>query len=175
MSSSSHAHADARSESLAGEHAGGHAGGHGGAAYLSFAVQMVIGGVCMYVAMYLMIASLQHFKFNLNTLYMTLAMLGPMGVAMLAMMPSMFPNRRLNIALYAVFAAMLLVGIWFTRAQVFVGDEAFLRSMIPHHSGAILMCERASISDAQIRDLCEGIVQSQSAEIAQMEAILARL
>ncbi|HEY9010412.1 MAG TPA: DUF305 domain-containing protein [Devosia sp.] len=168
---SSHAHAHAHSDS----HASGHAGGHGSRAYLSFALQMAIGGVVMYLAMYLMIASLQHFRLNLNMLYMTFAMLGPMGIAMLALMPSMYPNRRLNVVLYAVFAAMVLVGIWFTRAQVLVGDEEFLRSMIPHHSGAILMCEQAPVTDAEIRDLCGRIIQSQSEEIAQMEAILGRL
>jgi uncharacterized protein (DUF305 family) len=49
--------------------------------------------------------------------------------------------------------------------------------MIPHHSGAILMCSRASIRDPEIRDLCfkpNGIVDSQTREIAQMRAFLAR-
>jgi uncharacterized protein (DUF305 family) len=36
---------------------------------------------------------------------------------------------------------------------VAVGDKQFLRSMIPHHAGAILMCEKASIKDAEIRAL----------------------
>ena len=44
--------------------------------------------------------------------------------------------------------------------------------MIPHHSSAILMCEQAAISDPEIIDLCEQIVQSQEEEIAQMKALL---
>src|SRR3546814_2686037 len=51
---------------------------------------------------------------------------------------------------------------------------AFLRSMIPHHSGAILMCEQASLKDAQIRELCRGIIAGQAAEIEQIKTILAR-
>ena len=53
-----------------------------------------------------------------------------------------------------------------------MSDEQFLRSMIPHHSAAILMCEEASVRDPRIHELCRGIVSSQSAEIAQMEEIL---
>lgn len=46
--------------------------------------------------------------------------------------------------------------------------------MIPHHSGAILMCEKASITDPEITALCREIIAAQKKDIAQMEAILAR-
>ena len=46
--------------------------------------------------------------------------------------------------------------------------------MIPHHSGAILMCEQATLTDPEIKALCGEIVASQRKEIAQMEALLAR-
>ncbi len=64
-----------------------------------------------------------------------------------------------------------LVGM---RTQALVGNDQFLRSMIPHHSGAILMCEKSAISDPEIKQLCAGIVTSQAAEFAQMKAILER-
>ena len=51
----------------------------------------------------------------------------------------------------------------------------FLRSMIPHHAGAILMCEQAPIQDAEIRQLCQTIISSQQQEIDQMKAKLAEL
>jgi uncharacterized protein (DUF305 family) len=53
-----------------------------------------------------------------------------------------------------------------------ISDRQFLRSMIPHHSSALMMCERAELTDAAILELCKGIVSSQSAEIAQMRALL---
>jgi uncharacterized protein (DUF305 family) len=61
------------------------------------------------------------------------------------------------------------------RTQEAVGDRQFLRSMIPHHSSAILMCERASISDAEVIRLCDQIVRSQNDEIAQMKGLLQRV
>jgi uncharacterized protein (DUF305 family) len=47
--------------------------------------------------------------------------------------------------------------------------------MIPHHAGAILMCDKASIQDAEIRQLCNMITSGQQFEIDQMKAILNRL
>ena len=61
------------------------------------------------------------------------------------------------------------------RTQTTIGDAAFLRSMIPHHSGAILMCQEASLSNPEVTGLCKSIIKSQREEIDQMKAILARL
>jgi len=47
--------------------------------------------------------------------------------------------------------------------------------MIPHHAGAILMCERAPLQDAEIQALCRTIVSGQRAEIDQMKAKLRAL
>ena len=47
--------------------------------------------------------------------------------------------------------------------------------MVPHHAGAILMCEEALIRDPEIEKLCVAIVSSQQSEIDQMKAKLAEL
>jgi uncharacterized protein (DUF305 family) len=47
--------------------------------------------------------------------------------------------------------------------------------MIPHHAGAILMCEQAPIQDAEIKTLCQSIIASQQDEIDQMKAKLQEL
>jgi uncharacterized protein (DUF305 family) len=44
--------------------------------------------------------------------------------------------------------------------------------MIPHHSGAILMCREANIEDQRIQELCKGIISSQRDEIEQMRKLL---
>lgn len=44
--------------------------------------------------------------------------------------------------------------------------------MIPHHSGAILMCREALIEDQRLKDLCKTIIAGQQAEIDQMRALL---
>ena len=130
--------------------------------YRSFAIELVLDFIIMYLVMYTMIASLNHFYFNLNNVYMTLMMVSPMAILMLVFMRSMYPSKRTN----------LLIGG--AAAQAAVGDTEFLRSMIPHHSGAILMCQQASLTDPEVLGLCEEIVRSQEQEIAQMKALLAR-
>jgi len=44
--------------------------------------------------------------------------------------------------------------------------------MIPHHAGAVLMCNEAAISDPEIGELCKGIVSGQQSEIEKMKAVI---
>lgn len=143
-------------------------------AYVSLAVQSVIGGIVMYLVMFVMIDSLGSFFNNLNTAYMALMMVTPMIVLMIAAMPHMFPSKRANAALIAGSVVVFLASFALIRTQTTIGDRAFLRSMIPHHSGAILMCREASLKDPEIVALCRQIIRSQRSEIDQMKAMLQR-
>ena len=146
--------------------------------YMMFGLNVIVGLVIMYLGMFTMIWSTASFFNNLNMFYMSLIMLAPMTIVMLATMGMMMKNRSLNMILYAAFAIVFLLSFWAERVQGGVGDRQFVRSMIPHHAGAILMCKRASLRDAEVRDLCfkpNGIVESQTREIAQMNELLNRL
>src|SRR3546814_17589695 len=88
-------------------------------------------------------------------------MVAPMVVLMILTMRHMFPSRPANIAIIA-FSIIAFAGSFaLIRTQTTIGDRAFLRSMIPHHSGAILMCREANISDPQVKRLCGEIIESQ--------------
>jgi uncharacterized protein (DUF305 family) len=95
-----------------------------------------------------------------------------MVVIELVVMRAMYQSGKLNALIIAgsIVAGILL--FVFIQQQTVVGDRQFLRSMIPHHSAAILMCESASIEDPEVTKLCEGIVSSQQAEINQMRGML---
>ena len=140
--------------------------------YLMFAANLLASGIVMYFVMYTMIDSTAELYNNLNNVYMTLMMVTSMALFMLWMMPDMFPIRKTNIILNIAFAGTFLLALFGMRTQALVGNDQFLRAMIPHHSGAILMCEKSSITDTRIKRLCVGIVTSQKAEIAQMKALL---
>ena len=145
--------------------------------YRMLGLNLVISLIIMYFVMFTMIWSLGDFFNNLNMFYMALMMAMPMGILMLLMMGTMYSDKRFNLLLYGFFALVFILAFWAMRTQAVVGDRQFVRAMIPHHSGAILMCNRASIQDAELRDLCfspEGIIASQMREIAQMKAFLAR-
>jgi len=142
--------------------------------YLMLGLNLVASGVVMYFVMYTMIDTAADLYNNLNNLYMTLMMVTSMAILMLWMMRGMYPNRRLNLILSSSFALLFIFSLWAMRTQALIGDDQFLRSMIPHHSGAILMCEKSSIRDPEIKRLCEGIIASQTSEIVQMKGMLAR-
>jgi uncharacterized protein (DUF305 family) len=142
--------------------------------YASLALQTVVSGIIMYLVMFVMIDRLSSFYNNLNMLYMTLMMVAPMVVLMILAMRHMFPSKAANNALLVGAVVVFLGAFALIRTQTTIGDTAFLRSMIPHHSGAILMCREASIRDPEIKTLCGEIIRSQAQEIDQMKAILAR-
>lgn len=143
-------------------------------AYRSLALQTVISALIMYLVMFVMIDRLSSFYNNLNMVYMTLMMVSPMVVLMIVAMPDMFPSKRLNMLLLLGSAVAFFGSFALIRTQTTIGDTAFLRSMIPHHSGAILMCEQAKLSDPEVRELCSGIIAGQKSEIDQMKRILER-
>ncbi|MDX2008516.1 MAG: DUF305 domain-containing protein [Meiothermus sp.] len=105
---------------------------------------------------------------------MTLMMVAPMAAIMTYTMRSMFSSRRANAAVFVGAVAVFAASFAAMRTQAAVGDAEFLRSMIPHHSGAILMCREASLTDPEVIALCREIVRSQEAEIALMKEILQR-
>ena len=142
--------------------------------YRSFGVELIVDFIIMYLVMYTMIASLNHFYLNLNNVYMTLMMVAPMVVLMIVAMRHMFASKAANIALIAASLVAFFGSFALIRTQTTIGDTAFLRSMIPHHSGAILMCQEAKLSDPEVIRLCEAIKRSQRQEIDEMKAILAR-
>ena len=142
--------------------------------YKRLAITTLINAVIMYFVMYTMIESVGHLYLNVNNVYMTLMMVAPMAVIMLVSMRSMFTMQKRNAAIVIAAIAVFVASFAAMRTQGAVGDAQFLRSMIPHHSGAILMCEQASLADQEIVALCRDIVAAQKAEIAKMQAMLAR-
>ena len=131
--------------------------------------------VAMYALMYAMVNTLDDVYMNVNQLYMAGLMTAPMIVIELFVMRAMYSNQRVNAL---ITTASVVVGIMlfvFIQQQTAVTDRQFVRSMIPHHSSAILMCEAASLRDPEILELCKGIVSGQQQEIDQMRAKLAQL
>ena len=141
--------------------------------YVSLAIQTIVSGAIMYLVMFVMIDSLSSFYNNLNMLYMTLMMVAPMVMLMVLAMSHMFPSKAANTALLLGATVAFFGSFWLIRSQTTIGDTAFLRSMIPHHSGAILMCGEAKLTNPEIVKLCEGIIKSQREEIDQMKRMLA--
>jgi len=129
----------------------------------------------MYVLMYAMVDSRSNVLSNVNQAYMAALMAAPMVLIELVLMRDMYPNRRLNVALCALSIIALAGFFSLIRLQGGVTDRQFLRSMIPHHGSAILMCERTNLNDEEILRLCSGIISSQQSEIDWMKSKLAKI
>jgi uncharacterized protein (DUF305 family) len=142
--------------------------------YKKLALAISINTVIMFLLTYVMIDSTNDFRVSMNNIYMALIMAAPMVIIMLVVMRSMFMNKYLNAILYITFGTLFTLLFFMIRSQTLIGNEQLLRSMTPHHSEAILVCQQSSITDPEIIELCEEIVQTQKEEIAQMNAILER-
>ena len=107
----------------------------------------VLSYIAMYVLMYAMVDRWNNVFNNVNQLYMA--------------------------GLMAIAALLVMLLCWFgIRTQAAVTDQQFVRSMIPHHAGAILMCGKNRLRDPDLQQLCREIVRSQEAEIERMKAEL---
>ena len=143
--------------------------------YRNLGIMAVLSFIAMYVLMYAMVNSLDDVYNNVNQVYMAGLMAAPMVVIELVVMRAMYDNVRLSALLIAASVVAGVAFFLFIQQQTAVGDHQFLRSMIPHHSAAILMCREASLEDEEITRLCQGIISSQQREIDQMNGILQRL
>ncbi|SIR24966.1 DUF305 domain-containing protein [Pontibacter lucknowensis] len=143
--------------------------------YGKFMLMLGLSFLVMYAVMFSNVAEISHIHLNLNRLYMTILMVAPMALIMLGVMRSMYRDQKMN-AIIAVMSIMAIVGSFIMlRNQSYIGDKAFIHSMIPHHSSAILVSEEARINDPELKKLAEEIIRSQKKEIAEMEKILQRV
>jgi len=146
---------------------------HGNNAYLRLAAMIALSFISMYILMFAMANSFANVYSSFNQFYMAGLMTAPMVIIELALMGAMYKNKKMNRLIF-IGSAVALVGFWTgIRQQVGISDGQFFRSMIPHHAGAILMCEQSPAQSPQIKELCKNIITSQQAEIAQMKALLA--
>jgi type IV secretory pathway VirB2 component (pilin) len=137
--------------------------------YRRFAVMLGVSFVVMYILMYAMVATFKEALPNINQFYMAGLMTAAMAIIELLVMGFMYTRKKLNLALIGVAVVALVFCFVGIRQQLAVGDAEFLRSMIPHHSGAILMCENADLKDLEIKELCERIIVDQQVEIDWMQ------
>jgi uncharacterized protein (DUF305 family) len=142
--------------------------------YAKLGLALALSYVVMFLLSMSMIREWDHFYLNGSNAWMALVMVAPMGLIMIAVMWAMFQNKALNAGLALAFVAVFAGALYLGRQEADVGNEQFLKSMIPHHSRAILVCQEADITDPEIEELCGEIVKTQQEEIAQMKEILER-
>jgi uncharacterized protein (DUF305 family) len=143
--------------------------------YTRFFAMIATSTALMFVLMYTTVYVLDHVWWSQTKVWMALYMGAMMAAVMLAFMLKMYESKRANVAIFVGSAVVFAAAMWLVRSQETVGDVAWMKAMIPHHSIAILTSERAEISDPRVRQLADEIVQTQREEIAEMERLIADL
>jgi hypothetical protein len=126
----------------------------------------------MFFLMYQLIYSTDHALFSINRLVAALVMGCVMSIVMLSFMWSMYRGQTVKSAILIVATAGAVLLLVVNRTQAMIGDVAFMKSMIPHHSIAINNARKASISDPRVRKLADGIIESQVRELAEMKLLI---
>ena len=142
---------------------------HSLAMYKRFAIMAVAMFAAMYFLMYAMIDRFDNLIPNINNLYMTLLMVSAMLIIELWIMKGMYENKNIN---WAIISLSLAIGIfsWFgIREQINVSDKQFVKGMIPHHAAAVLMSEKAKLTDPELIELQKNILETQAKEIEFMK------
>lgn len=143
--------------------------------YRNLFLMIVLSFVSMYALMYAMVNTFANVYPNFNQFYMAGLMTAPMVILEILFMGAMYENKKMNMAIVGAGAIALLVFWMLIRQQTAISDQQFLKSMIPHHAGAILMCEKAPLRNSDIKELCREIISGQQAEIQQMKTKLLEL
>lgn len=140
--------------------------------YKTFVLMIVVSATLMFGLMYLNTYQLSHVWFSQTRLFMTFIMAGSMALVMLFFMRHMYKDKKANWAIVIASVALMGLGLWLVRSQATVGEIAWMKAMIPHHSIAILTSERAQITDPRVRKLADEIIEAQRREIGEMEFLI---
>ncbi|KLU02341.1 hypothetical protein RISK_005407 [Rhodopirellula islandica] len=143
--------------------------------YRTFAAMIATSSVVMLGLMYLNTYSLDHIFWSETRFYMAILMGATMATVMLAFMFGMYKNKKANIGIFVGSAIVFATSLFLVRSQQTVDDVSWMKTMIPHHSIAILTSERANISDPRVRKLADEIIEAQRKEIAEMKQLIAEL
>lgn len=143
-----------------------------GGSWGRFAAMIATSAFLMFFLMYQLVYSFDHATLSINRLVASLVMACVMTIVMLSFMWSMYKGKGTKTAVFVLAALLGVILLFVNRSQSFIGDENFMKSMIPHHSIAINNARRASISDPRVRELADEIIKAQVREIAEMKLLL---
>lgn len=143
--------------------------------YGKFLVMIGVSTVIMFCMMYFNVYVLDHIFFSQTRLFMALMMGAMMAIIMLLFMWKMYDNKKMNISILVVSVILFFSSLFMVRSQTAVGDTAWMKAMIPHHSIAILTSKNADLSDPRVKELAEKIIDAQEKEIKEMKELIEEL
>ncbi len=80
-----------------------------------------------------------------------------------------------NAAIVLGSLLLMVTSTFLVRQQLPIEDVRWMRAMIPHHSIAIVTSTQADLSDPEVKQLAQEIIEAQEREIEQMKSMIKRL
>lgn len=143
--------------------------------YWRFAAMIATSVVIMHLLTFSNVNQPDHIYFSQVRVYMSIMMGAVMAIVMLLFMKSMYKNRLLNQIILVGSTVVFFVMFWMIQSQTGVNDVSWMRSMIPHHSSAIMTSDNANLQDPEVRKLADEIIRAQEEEIAEMRRLIEKL
>jgi len=143
--------------------------------YLRFGLMMATSFVIMYAVMFLNVDVFKDVMLSPTRTYMTFLMIAPMVLIMMGFMWGMYKKKVWNYVIMGVAVLTFVLCYAGLRQQTFVSDVQWMKAMIPHHSSAIMVSEKAHLKDPEAIKLAEEIIEAQEKEIAEMRRMIYRL
>lgn len=143
--------------------------------YIKFAAMMLVSFIVMYTVMFLNVDVFEHVMLSATRTYMSLLMVAPMAIFMLLFMWGMYENKKANYAILLGASIIFVASLTMLRNQTLIADVQWMKAMIPHHSSAIMVSQKANLKDPEAQELAKSIIESQRREIHQMQVMIKRL
>ena len=143
--------------------------------YVKFAAMMTVSFVIMHAVMFLNADIFEHVMLSTTRTYMTILMVAPMAISMILFMWKMYENKKINYIILTSAVIIFIGTLAMLRNQTLIADVQWMKAMIPHHSSAIMVSQKAHLTDPEAQKLAEDIIKAQKEEIAQMQEMIKRL
>lgn len=143
--------------------------------YKKFGLMMAVSFIIMYAVMFLNADLFDHVMLSTTRTYMAVLMIAPMAISMMLFMWGMYKNKTANYIIVGLSVVVFVVTLFMLRNQTLIADVQWMKAMIPHHSSAIMVSQKAHLKDPEAIKLAEEIIEAQKREIAQMKKMISRL
>lgn len=126
---------------------------------------MVVSFIIMYAVMFLNADVFDHVMLSTTRTYMTILMISPMAVSMMLFMWKMYKNKKTNYAIIGTAVVIFFATLFMLRNQIFIKDVQWMKAMIPHHSSAIMVSQKANLQDPEVQQLAKDIIEAQKKKL----------
>ena len=104
---------------------------------------MSVSFIIMYAVMFLNADVFDHVMLSITRTYMTILMIAPMAISMMLFMWGMYQNKKANYIILTLAVVVFVGTLSMLRNQTLISDVQWMKAMIPHHSSAIMVSQKA--------------------------------